>query len=29
MPLYACKVEDGTVMVDLGQQLNNAAPGRR
>jgi 3-phenylpropionate/trans-cinnamate dioxygenase ferredoxin component len=25
MPLYACKVEDGTVMVDLGQQLNNVA----
>jgi len=26
VPLYACKVEDGTVLVDLDQQLNDAAP---
>jgi len=26
VPLYACKVEDGAVLVDLDQQLNDAAP---
>jgi 3-phenylpropionate/trans-cinnamate dioxygenase ferredoxin subunit len=26
VPLYACKVEDGAVLVDLDQQLNDAVP---
>ena len=26
VPLYACKVEDGAVLVDLDQPLNGAAP---
>lgn len=26
IPVYACKVEDGTVLVDLDQQLNDARP---
>jgi 3-phenylpropionate/trans-cinnamate dioxygenase ferredoxin component len=26
VPLYACRVENGTVLVDLDQQLNDATP---
>ena len=26
VPIYACKVEEDTVLVDLDQQLNNATP---
>jgi 3-phenylpropionate/trans-cinnamate dioxygenase ferredoxin subunit len=26
VPVYACKVEEDTVLVDLDQQLNNPAP---
>ena len=26
VPLYACKLEDGAVLVDLDQQLNDAVP---
>ena len=26
VPLYACKIEDGAVLVDLEQQLNDATP---
>ena len=27
VPVYACRVEDGTVLVDLDQPLNGARPG--
>ena len=26
VPLYACRIEDGAVLVDLDQQLNDAEP---
>ena len=28
VPVYACTVEDGTVLVDLDRPLNDAQPGR-